>query len=67
MRDEGRGFKKSAILILGWEPVLGLGFDVEDELVQHEPVKLHFRGSAYTTRQLSTCIPKVRYSKSSAC
>ena len=65
--DEGRGFKKSAILILGWEPVLGFGCEAEDELVQHEPVKLNFRGSTYKTRQLYTCIPKIRYSKNSTC
>ena len=61
--DEGRGFKKSGILILGWEPLLGFGCEAEDELVENEPLKLNFRGSTYKTRQLYTVVPKIRYSK----
>ena len=61
--DEGRGFKKSGILILGWEPLLGYGCEAEDELVKTEPLKLNFRGSTYKTRQLYAVVLKVRYSK----
>ena len=56
--DEGRGFKKAGIMILGSEPVLGYGCDAEDEVTSQEILRMNFRGSTYKTRQLYTCMAK---------
>ena len=64
--DEGRGFKKSQIMVLGSEPVLGYGCDAEDDVTASEPVKMNFRGNTYKTRQLFTVVPKSIYNKDSA-
>ena len=61
--DEGRGFKKSAVFVLGSEPVLGYGCDVEDTVTAQEALKMNFRGNTYKTRQLFSVMPKKRYNK----
>ena len=64
--DEGRGFKKSQVMVLGSEPVLGEGCDAEDAVTASEPLKMNFRGNTYKTRQLYTVLPKKIYSKDDA-
>ena len=61
--DEGRGLKKSAVMVLGSEPVLGFGCDQEDEATAAETLKMNFRGNTFQTRQLFSVMPKKRYSK----
>ena len=63
LADEGRGFKKAAIMIMGFEPVLGYGCDAEDDAAAIEQLKLNFKGNTFKTRQLFTVIPKLQYSK----
>ena len=67
LADEGRGFKKGQIMVLGSEPVLGYGCEAEDEITTSEPVKMNFRGNTYKTRQLFTVVPKKLYSKDATC
>ncbi|CAE7184368.1 unnamed protein product, partial [Symbiodinium pilosum] len=61
--DEGRGFKKTGIMVLGFEPILGYGCDVEDETTASEPIKMNFRGNTFKTRMLFTVLPKAIYNK----
>ena len=61
--DEGRGFKKTGIMVLGFEPILGYGCDVEDETTASEPIKMNFRGNTFKTRLLFTVVPKAIYNK----
>ena len=61
--DEGRGLKKSAVMVLGSEPVLGDGCDAEDAATACESTKLNFRGNTFRTRQLYTVMHKRMYSK----
>ena len=61
--DEGRGFKKSQIMVLGSEPVLGEGCEAEDAITSLESLKLNFRGNTFKTRQLYTVVPKKCYNK----
>ena len=60
--DEGRGYKKSAIYVLGSEPVLGFGCQAEDSVTAAEDLKMNFIGSTYRTRQLFSVLPKKLYS-----
>ncbi|CAE7683889.1 unnamed protein product [Symbiodinium necroappetens] len=59
--DEGRGWKKSAVFVLGSESVLGTGCDAEDEITSAEAMKMNFRGNTMLTRQLFACMPKGLY------
>ncbi|CAE7632277.1 unnamed protein product [Symbiodinium sp. CCMP2456] len=59
--DEGRGYKKSAVFVLGAEPVLGTGCDAEDTQTSQDDMKMNFRGNTTLTRQLFACIPKTVY------
>ena len=63
--DEGRGFKKSQIMVLGSEPVLGEGCEAEDAITASESLKMNFRGNTFKTRQLYTVLPKKTYNKDS--
>ena len=61
--DEGRGFKKSAIMVLGSEPVLGNGCEQEDDVTASESLKMNFTGNTFKTRQLFSVMVKKHYSK----
>ena len=61
--DEGRSFKKSTVMVLGWEPVLGNGCDVEDEITALHSMKLNFRGNTIKTRALFAVMGKNMYAK----
>ena len=61
--DEGRGYKKSPVFVLGSEPVLRSGCDVEDSVTEQESLKMNFRGNTLKTRQLYSVMPKKKYSK----
>ncbi|CAE7234080.1 STRN3, partial [Symbiodinium sp. CCMP2456] len=63
--DEGRGFKHSAVFVLGSEPVLGNGCEAEDEHTAHEKLRMNFRGNTILTRQLFAVMPKKTYQKDS--
>ena len=65
--DEGRGYKKTAIMILGCEPVLGTGCEPEDEVTACEELKMNFRGDTYETRMLFSVLPRAVYKKNDAC
>ena len=54
-------FKKSAIMVLGSEPVLGWGCEAEDEVTAQEVLKMNFRGNSLKTRILYTVMPKTLY------
>ena len=59
--DEGRGWKKSAVFVLGSESLLGTGCDAEDNQTEQEAFKMNFRGNTMLTRQLFACMPKQLY------
>ena len=61
--DEGRGLKKSAVMVLGSEPILGDGCDAEDAATACESMKLNFRGNTFRTRQLFAVMHKRMYAK----
>ena len=61
--DEGRGWKKSAVFVLGSESLLGTGCDAEDEQTSSEAMKMNFKGNTMLTRQLFACMPKNLYIK----
>ncbi|CAE7580999.1 unnamed protein product [Symbiodinium microadriaticum] len=63
--DEGRGYKKSAVFVLGSEPVLGSGCEAEDERTAAEPLRMNFRGNSIVTRQLYSVMPRTTYLKDS--
>ena len=63
LADEGRGFKKSQIMVLGWEPVIGFGCEAEDLQTSRERIKSNFRGSTYKTRMLFSVLPSLSYQK----
>ena len=59
--DEGRGWKKSAVFVLGSESLLGTGCDAEDKDTATQDMKMNFRGNTMVTRQLFACMPKNLY------
>ncbi|CAE7897038.1 unnamed protein product, partial [Symbiodinium microadriaticum] len=59
--DEGRGWKKSAVFVLGSESLLGTGCDAEDQDTATQDMKMNFRGNTMVTRQLFACMPKNLY------
>ena len=59
--DEGPGYKKSAVMVMGAEPVLGYGCEAQDEVTEHEVLKMNFKGSTYKTRFLYTVMMKTAY------
>ena len=61
--DEGRGYKKSAVFVLGSESMLGEGCDAEDSQTAEDKMKMNFVGNTMLTRQLFACIPKYLYAK----
>ncbi|CAE7208442.1 unnamed protein product [Symbiodinium microadriaticum] len=61
--DEGRGYKKTGIMILGYEPVLGFGCEAEDEKTSRDELKMNFVGNTYMTRMLFSVLPKTSYEK----
>ena len=61
--DEGRGYKKTGVMVLGSEPVIGTGCEAEDDATAAEPIKLNFRGNTYKTRQLYSVMRKGIYNK----
>ncbi|CAE7770414.1 unnamed protein product [Symbiodinium sp. CCMP2592] len=63
--DEGRGFKKSAVMVLGSESVLGQGCEAEDEQTAQDELRMNFRGNTLLTRQLFAVMPKKKYQKDS--
>ena len=64
--DEGRGYKKSAIMVLGSEPLLGTGCEAQDETTAAETLKLNFKGNTLKTRQLFSVMAKQSYRDDSA-
>ena len=63
--DEGRGYKKSAVFVLGSEPVLGSGCEAEDERTAAEPLRMNYRGNSIVTRQLFSVMPRTTYLRDS--
>ena len=65
--DEGRGYKKHGIMVLGAEPVLGYGCDVAGPT---DPgaigLKMNFHGNTFKTRLLYSVMPKNLYSDDAA-
>ena len=61
--DEGRGYKKSAVFVLGSESLLGEGCDAEDSQTAEDKMKMNFVGNTFLTRQLFACMPKYLYAK----
>ncbi|CAE7832315.1 STRN3 [Symbiodinium sp. CCMP2592] len=61
--DEGRGYKKSAVFVLGSESLLGDGCDAQDSQTAEDKMKMNFVGNTFLTRQLFACMPKYLYAK----
>ncbi|CAE7761025.1 STRN3 [Symbiodinium sp. CCMP2456] len=61
--DEGRGYKKSAVFVLGSESMLGEGCDAQDSRTAKDKMKMNFVGNTLLTRQLFACMPKYLYAK----
>ena len=64
--DEGRGKKRSAVMILNIQPVLGNGINTckpssAHEFVQDDPTQLNFKGNSCITRFLYTVMPRAEY------
>ena len=61
--DEGRGYKKCQLMVMGFEPVLGFGCEAEDAPTARQRLKANFKGSTYNTRMLFSVLPALKYSK----
>ena len=60
--DEGRGRKRSGILIMAWHSVLGFGTTAANRVRTKKPylsMKLNFSKSAYCHRLLTAVLPKM--------
>ena len=65
--DEGRGYKKHGIMVLGAEPVLGYGCDVAGPTDPGASgLKMNFHGNTFKTRLLYSVMPKDLYSSDAA-
>lgn len=60
--DEGRGFKKSAFLVMAYHSYLGLGTTLANQVRKRRPyvcMKLNYSGNAWSHRFITAVLPKM--------
>ena len=60
--DEGRGFKKSAFLVMAYHSYLGLGTTLANDLRKRRPylsMRLNYSGNAWSHRFVTAVLPKM--------